>query len=166
MSIQLQNAARVSNDATAEEENVQKGKVFYNNSGRHVGVAEIEASTPYTVNVTNVDTGDITYNASSTPFYYFNTTTKTIDSRRTTSSYTRLGGNYYSVQMPYEYKRLVGITYNSTKYTVSSTNTMLICTNDDRNSSQAVMAVNITGSATLNHYVYVFIPGTYTFHYI
>ena len=56
MSIQLQNAARVINDATAEEENVQKGKVFYNNSGRHVGVAEIEVSTPYNVNVTKLDT--------------------------------------------------------------------------------------------------------------
>lgn len=166
MSIQLQNAARVINDATAEEENVQKGKVFYNNSGRHVGVAEIEASTAYTVNVTSVNTGSITYDAGSTPFYYFNTTTKTIDARQTSSSYTKLGGKYYSVKMPSAYKRLVGITYNSTKYIVSSTNTMLICTNDDRNSSQAVMAVNINGSATLNHYVYVFIPGTYTFHYV
>lgn len=166
MSIQLQNAARVINDATAEEENVQKGKVFYNNSGRHVGIAEIEESTEYTVYVSSVLTGDKTYDAGSTPFYYFNTTTKTIDARQTTSSYTRLGGKYHSVKMPSAYKRLVGITYNSIKYTVSSTNIMLICTNDDRNSSQAVMAVNVDGSATLNHYAYVFIPGMYTFHYI
>lgn len=166
MSIQLQNAARVINDATAEEKNVQKGKVFYNNSGRHVGIAEIDASTPYTVNVTKVNSGHIDYDAGSTPFYYFNTTTKTIDARRTASSYTKLGGSYYSVKMPSSYKRLVGITYNSIKYAVSSTNTMLIYTDDDRNLSQAVMAVNINGSATLNHYAYVFIPGTYTFHYV
>ena len=166
MSIQLQNAARVINDATAEEENVQKGKVFYNNSGRHIGVAEIDASTAYTVNVTKTNSGHIDYTAGTTPFYYFNTTTKTIDARKTSHNYTQLGGSYYSVKMPSSYKRLVGITYNSIKYTVSSTDTMLICTDDDRELSRAVMAVNINGSATLNHYAYVFIPGTYTFHYI
>ena len=127
MSIQLQNAARVINDATAEEENVQKGKVFYNNSGRHVGVAEIEVSTPYNVNVTNLDLDrKMTYEARTTPFFYFNTTTKTIDVRTTSHNYDKVVMTYYSVQMPSNFNRLVGITYNSIKYTVSSTNTMLI----------------------------------------
>ena len=165
MSIQLQNAARVINDVTAEEENVQKGKVFYNNSGRHVGVAEIEVSTPYNVNVTKLDT-KMTYEARTTPFFYFNTTTKTIDARTTSPDYDRVVMEYYSVKMPSNFNRLVGITYNSIKYTVSSTNTMLIFSNDDPETTRPIMCINVNGTATLNHYVYVGIRGSFIFHYI
>lgn len=165
MSIQLQNAARVINDATAEEENVQKGKVFYNNSGRHVGVAEIKTSTPYNVNVTKLDKKK-TYEASTTPLYYFNTTTKTIDTRSTSHSYDKVTMPYYSVKLPSNFKRLVGITYNSIEYTVSSTNTMLIFSNDDPETSRPIMCINVNGTATLNHYVYIGITGSFIFHYI
>lgn len=165
MSIQLQNAARVINDATAEEKNVQEGKVFYNNTGRHVGIAEIKTSTPYNVDVTKLDTKK-TYEASSTPFYYFNTTTKTIDARSTSHSYDKVTMAYYSVKMPSNFNRLVGITYNSIKYTVASTNTMLIFSNDDSETSRPIFCINVNGTATLNHYIYVGIKGSFIFHYI
>lgn len=167
MPIIIPNGGHVINDATATEAMVKSGKVFYNNTGKHTGIATVDESKVYTVNVTKYEENVISYNRNTVNFYYPDPSLRVLTQFDVTS-YESVGGVYADIRLPV-FKRLTGIVYQGKRYNISQSSVMMICSSKPTYSGSLPMPWmlltpgNITGSGRS---IKVFETGTFTFYYI